>query len=599
MNGVRIERRPVFAKAPEWSAGLHPVLRRVYAARGVRAALEVEHRLQRLASPILGGLASACALLTEMIARDRRILVVGDFDCDGATATAVALRGLRLLGARHVDYRVPHRALHGYGLSPALVSTFSAPAPDLIVTVDNGIASHAGVAAARARGIRVLVTDHHLPGETLPDADAIVNPSLPFGETRGDEHFRGDSHAPDAAVNSPAALKSLCGVGVVFYLLLALRAHLSKPQVDLAALLDLVALGTVADLVPLDTNNRILVAAGLNRIRASRACAGICALFEAAGRDPARAVAADLGFAIGPRINAAGRIEDMSIGIECLLSDDPSRAAALAGQLSDINAERRSLQAAMIEQAEAAVEKVSGQTASASVGVVLYHADWHPGIVGLVASRLKERLNRPVVACAPVAAGSSELRGSARSIPGFHVRDALATVDAREPGLIGRFGGHAMAAGLSLLHADLERFAIAFDRVAQEQLGTQVLQSIVFTDGELHSGDFDLSLAQTLRYAGPWGQGFAEPLFDNVFDVEQWRLVGGKHWRLRLVPVLPATDSCVALDGMLFNATAGAIPPPRMRAAYQLEIDQWNGRERLRLVLRHFEPVATDGEETS
>ena len=587
MRPIEIRRRPRLDPAANWPASMHPVLRRVYAARGITDPAEVDHRLAALAAPaLLGGIDAACALLEEAIAGDRRIVVIGDFDCDGATGTAVAVRGLRLLGARHVDFRVPNRFLHGYGLTPALVATLADPAPDLIVTVDNGIASHAGIAAARARGIQVLVTDHHLPAATLPAADAIVNPNL----------------AGDAFPS-----KALAGVGVMFCLLIALRARMfpgeradrgdqpaavqgptmpARARPDLSSLLDLVALGTVADLVPLDFNNRVLVDAGLRRMRARRACAGVLALLDVAGRDPANLVPSDLGFVLGPRINAAGRLDDMAIGIECLLTDDPSLARTLAARLSSINAERRELQGAMVEQGEAAVARwISAHDADAlPLGVTLFEEDWHAGVVGLVASRLKERLHRPVVACAPAGDGSDELRASARSIRGVHVRDMLAEVDARCPGLILRFGGHAMAAGLSLRREGLARFAEAFDAVIRERTTSELFEPVVLTDGELEPADFALDLAHQLRQAGPWGQGFAEPLFDNAFELDDWRLVGGRHWRLTLR--LPGCDD--RIEAMLFNAEPGATPPARLHAAYQLDVNEWNGRQSLQLVLRHL-----------
>ena len=576
MTPVRIRRREADVGACDWPTSMHPVLRRVYAQRGVRDPREVDHRLASLAPPdLLGGIDAACALLDDAIARGRRITVVGDFDCDGATGTAVAVRGLRLLGARDVGFRVPNRVLHGYGLGPALVATLD-PRPDLILTVDNGIASHAGIDAARGRGIDVLVTDHHLPAATLPGANAIVNPNL-----------EGDAFPS----------KALAGVGVVFYLLLALRARqTARAQAagqeagrpDLAALLDLVALGTVADLVPLDYNNRVLVEAGLRRIRAGRACAGVLALFEAAGRAPDGAMASDLGYLLGPRINAAGRLDDMALGIECLLTDDPQAARAMAARLSAINAERRDLQAAMVEQGEAAVARWLALRGGDALpcGVTLYEDDWHAGVVGLVASKLKERLHRPVVACAPAGDGGDELRGSARSVRGVHVRDILAEVDARHPGLIRRFGGHAMAAGLSLARADLVRFSAAFDAVVRERASPDLFEPVILSDGELQATDLCLELARALRTAGPWGQGFAEPLFDNRFERVSWRLVGGKHWRL---DVRLAGSGDVA-EAILFNAEAGAEPPVRFRAAYQLDVNEWNGRERLQLILRHLQP---------
>ena len=567
-------------------------------------------RLVDLVAPsALGGIERACEILADAIAMGQRICVVGDFDCDGATGTAVAVRGLRLLGARNVGYRVPNRARDGYGLSASLVVSLTDPAPDLIVTVDNGIASHAGVATAHARGMRVVVTDHHLAGATLPDADAIVNPNSP-----------GDIFPS----------KALAGVGVMFYLLLALRARLypcDRPvredqestirartfkraeRPDLSTLLDLVALGTVADLVPLDANNRILVEAGIRRIRAGRCCAGISALYSTAGRDMTRAVASDLGFALGPRINAAGRLDDMGVGIECLLSDDTTRALMLAGQLSSINAQRQELQSTMVEQAEAMVagflDRHRGDTLPH--GIVLYEPDWHPGVVGLVASKLKERLNRPVVACAPAHVekceqGSSlfdsraqdvrtgtctELRGSARSIGGFHLRDALAEVDAGCPGLITRFGGHAMAAGLTIPMANLVRFAAEFDAVARRRLDADMLEQCVWSDGELDGSDFTLDAAHVLRYAAPWGQGFAEPAFDNAFDVESWRAVGERHLKLRL----RLAGGAELFDAIMFNAIEMMPPPSRLRAVYQLDLNEWNGRERLQLLVRHIEAI--------
>jgi single-stranded-DNA-specific exonuclease len=608
MKSVEIRRRTAIACGDAWPADLHPLLARVFAARGLAPIDITKLRLTDLASPsALGGMERACELLAAAITANQRICVVGDFDCDGATGTAVAVRGLRLLGACNVAYRVPNRFRDGYGLSAELVGTLAgADAPQLILTVDNGIASHAGIAAARARGIRVVVTDHHLPGEALPGADAIVNPNV---------------------VGDAFPSKALAGVGVMFYLLLALRAHLRASGVfvarattepDLSVLLDLVALGTVADLVPLDANNRILVDAGLRRIRAGRCCAGVAALYAAAGRDMTRAVASDLGFALGPRINAAGRLDDMGLGIECLLSDEPVRAAALAGQLSSINAQRQELQSAMVEQAEATVSGFLDRYRGDALphGIVLYQPDWHPGVVGLVASKLKERLNRPVVAFAPAnvemcgqervasraqdarknieslpdnsrADVCDELRGSARSIAGFHLRDALAEVDANCPGLIARFGGHAMAAGLTIVAANLERFAAEFDAVARLRLDADLLEQCIWSDGELDAGDFNFDAAQALRYAAPWGQGFAEPVFDNAFEVESWRAVGERHLKLKL-RLMGRTE---ALEAIMFNALEKMPPPSRLRAVYQLDVDQWNGRDRLQLLVRHIEAI--------
>ncbi|MBN8884782.1 MAG: single-stranded-DNA-specific exonuclease RecJ [Rudaea sp.] len=598
----RIQRRPVPLADADRLAGLHPVLRRVYASRGVTASADIAHRLIGLLAPAqLGGVVRACELIENALREDAAIVIVGDFDADGATGTAIAVRGLRMFGANRVDYGVPNRFTHGYGLSPALVEELAARHPrlaagGLLITVDNGVSAHAGVAAATALGMRVVVTDHHLPGETLPAADAIVNPNLD-----------GDAFPS----------KALCGAGVMFYLLLALRAHLrdggwfasvekrgqgSLPadsrdpnerkkmaEPDLSSLLDLVALGTVADLVPLDHNNRILVDAGLKRIRAGRACAGVAALLESGKRDPARAVASDLGYVVGPRINAAGRLEDIRLGIECLLTDDRARAQRLAEQLSAINNERRDLQAGMVEQAERAVEDWLRRHGAQALptGIVLFEPGWHHGVVGLVASKLKERFHRPVVACAAAGDGSDEAKGSCRSIAGFHLRDALAEVDARAPGLLQRYGGHAMAAGLSLRCDDVARFAEVFDAVARERIAPEQLDAVLLTDGALDAADFTLELAEQLRYAGPWGQAFPEPLFDGEFTVVDFRVVGETHLRLRL-----SADGFVApIEAMLFGGYDGTPPPSHLRAAYSLDVNEWNGTRRLQLLLRHIEKI--------
>ena len=566
---LRIVRRESSRPPHGWPASVHPVLQRVYAARGVACPDELGHRLSGLL-PLagLGGIETAVDLLAEAIARDRSIIVAGDYDCDGATGCAVAVRGLRMLGARHAGYVVPDRAVHGYGLTPALVETLR-PAPDLIVTVDNGIASLVGVAAAKARGCKVIVTDHHLPGPALPDADAIVNPNLP-----------GDAFAS----------KCLCGVGVMFYLLLALRARLREAgafargaEPDLSVLLDLVALGTVADLVPLDANNRALVEGGLRRMRAGAASAGINALFAVAGRDVRRATATDLGFMIAPRLNAAGRLEDMTLGIECLLSDEPARARTLAGALHDINTQRRELQASMVDDALARLADIE---AGDRLGVSLFDPAWHHGVVGLVASKMKERLHRPVAAFAPAGDGD-ELRGSARSIPGFHIRDALAEVDARRPGLIARFGGHAMAAGLTLKLSNYARFEEAFDEVVREHITPESLQPVLASDGELAPSELDLQLARQLRMAGPWGQGFPTPLFDNVFECVACKSMGGNgaHRRLRLRDPRDGRE----FDAVWFNADGDPLEGSRLRIAHELSVNEWRGAESLRLLVRHCE----------
>jgi single-stranded-DNA-specific exonuclease len=576
VKALEIRRREVAEALVEWPADMHPVLRRVLAGRGIRSPAEIEHRLANLAAPVhLGGIESACELLCDAIDRQRQIVIVGDFDADGATGTAVAMRGLRMLGAGRVDFRVPNRALHGYGLSAALVDSMREVVPDLIVTVDNGIASLAGVAAARERGIDVLVTDHHLPGAELPDANVIVNPNL-----------AGDCFPS----------KALAGVGVMFYVLIALRAHMRKlgrfatgtsAEPDLSSLLDLVALGTVADMVSLDQNNRILVAAGLRQIRNGHACAGIRALLQVADRDPAALTTAELGFVVAPRINAAGRLEDMGLGIECLTTDDDAPALELAHRLSAINAERREIQSQMVEQAEAAVARWTGTHGEQALpcGVVLFEQEWHPGVVGLVASRLKEQLHRPVVACAPAMDGSCEIRASLRSIRGVHARDILAEIDANEPGLIQRFGGHAMAAGLTLARASLERFTSAFAQTVQRRAAPELFTPVLLSDGPLSPDEIDMELAELLRHAIPWGQGLSEPTFDNTFELKSFTVVGGRHWRMQLI----MEGSRTPLAAMYFNAGEGVSPPTRMRAAYRLDINVWGGQRALQLIVQHLQ----------
>ena len=514
----------------------------------------------------LGGIDRAVALLAKAVIEGKAIVVAGDYDCDGATGTAVAVRGLRMLGAREVGYVIPNRFLHGYGLTPALVASMPT-APDVLLTVDNGVASIDGVAAAQARGSVVIVTDHHLPGPLLPAADAMVNPNLD-----------GDAFPS----------KALAGVGVVFYLLLALRAHLRERghaaavNADLSTLLDLVALGTVADLVPLDFNNRVLVDAGLRRMRQGRACPGIVALVEASGRSMEDLGAVDLGFAIAPRLNAAGRLEDMRLGVEALLTDDGSQARGWATQLDAINRERRQLQADMVADADAMVART--QISGDAAGVALFDPSWHAGVVGLVASKLKERLHRPVLAFAPAGDASDELRGSGRSIAGFHLRDALALIDSRHPGLILRFGGHAMAAGLSLRQADFPVLAQAFDRIAREQLDESALAARVHSDGGLEPGDLCIELAMQLRQGGPWGQAFAPPCFDDVFHCLGHRLMAGRHWRLDLVDPRDGRRH----EGVMFNVDTRQVPARELRLVYELDINRWQGRERLQLLVQHM-----------
>lgn len=569
----RIRRREAVVGA-DWPAHVPPLLRRVFAARGASDLDTAQPRLSGLLSPAgLSNIDAATEMLAEAIARDARILVVGDFDCDGATACAVAVRGLRLLGARDVVHAVPHRIAHGYGLSPALVESLAPLAPALLVTVDHGIACHAGIAAAKARGWQVLVTDHHLPGDTLPPADAIVNPNLP-----------GDAFPS----------KALAGVGVIFYVLLALRSRLRAAGAldgagpDLAVLLDLVAVGTVADLVPLDTNNRALVAAGLRRLRAGQACHGLLALAEVSGRQLARLTAGDIGFALGPRLNAAGRLEDMAIGIECLLSDDPAQARELAGTLHGINAERRAVQEAMLDDAQAALASLA-PVDPGSAGICLYDPDWHPGVVGLVASKMKDALHRSVVAFAPAEPGSDQLRGSARSIAGLHIRDVLAAVDSAHPGLIERFGGHAMAAGLSMHSSRLAAFAEAFRAQVAAVLDPALLAAEIVTDGALDPHEFDIVHARQLRDGGPWGQAFPEPVFDGEFTVIDWRIVGTRHLKLSLQP----DGRGPPLSAIHFGGWRDVAPASRERVVYRLAPDDYRGGDAVQLLVEHRQALVS------
>jgi single-stranded-DNA-specific exonuclease len=553
----RLSRRAV--AATELGDRVPPILARLYAARGLTCEAELDLSLERLA-PIgsLESVAQAADLLASHRAQDKKVLIVGDFDADGATSTALMVRGLRALGFASVDYLVPNRFTYGYGLTPAIVTLAAERGPTLIVTVDNGISSHAGIAAARARGIDVLVTDHHLPGGELPPATLIVNPNLP---------------------GSRFASRALAGVGVAFYVLCALARRLGS-DFRPADLLDLVALGTVADMVPFDANNRILVAQGLKRIRAGRTQAGVAALLASSGRRRDQAIAADLGFGVAPRLNAAGRLTDMSLGIECLLTDDAGHASALAEQLGALNRERRDIEQRMQQEA---AQIATHWTQSEALGVVLYDPSWHQGVVGLVAGRIKDRTHRPVVAFAPASDG--QLRGSARSVPGVHVRDALEQVAARHPGLIEKFGGHAMAAGLSLALADLERFRAAFDQEVRRICGATSLSAEILTDGELTVEELTLDTARLLRDAGPWGQGFAEPAFDGIFMVDEARVVGGRHLKLQLSQLRGGAR----LEAMCFGHQDD--PPrdvdlgrgARLQIAYRLAVNEWNGRERLQL----------------
>ena len=570
---IRVCRRRVAPRA-QWQLeqqGVHPLLARIYAGRGVVERQDLDYQLAALLAPQrLTHADRAATLLADAIARQARILIVADYDCDGATACAVGMRALRAFGAI-VDYLVPNRFTCGYGLSPDVVDLAAARHPDLIVTVDNGIASVEGVARARQLGIATLLTDHHLPGEQLPDADCMVNPNL-----------------PDCAFPS----KALAGVGVMFYVMLALRAELRSRQwfasgrgleePKLADLLDLVALGTVADVVPLDHNNRILVSQGLQRIRQGRLTAGIRALFRAAGRLPAQANSVDLGFLIGPRLNAAGRLADMSLGIECLITDDDGRAMNIAQQLDALNRERRQIEAEMQQQALAQLAQADSEFADIAQGtdaaVSLFDESWHQGVIGIVAARIRERVHRPVFAFAR--GNEGELKGSGRSIPGLHLRDALDLLAKRAPGLLLRFGGHAMAAGVSLREVDFALFRTLFSKIAEQLLSPADRTRTLETDGGLPEAFFSLSTARLLE-GEVWGQGFPAPLFDDEFLVESQRILKDKHLKLRL------RKGTQQFEAIQFNFQK--TPSSRIRAVYRLAVNEFNGVQSTQLLIEHIE----------
>ncbi|MEJ2385492.1 MAG: single-stranded-DNA-specific exonuclease RecJ [Xanthomonadales bacterium] len=571
----RIRNRDVPATGDALPGQLHPVVRRVLLARGITGSDELELGLRAMHPPgRLAGIDRAAALIADAVQQDRSILVVGDFDADGATGTALAVLALEAMGARRVSFRVPNRFEFGYGLTAGLVGTLADAPPDLLVTVDSGINCNAGVEAARQLGCQVLVTDHHLPGETLPPADAIVNPNQP---------------------NDRFPSKALAGVGVMFYLLGAVRSVLRerdwfgprRREPHLAQFLDLVALGTVADLVPLDHNNRILVAQGLERIRRGLARPGIMALLRHGNRDYRFASASDLGFAVGPRLNAAGRLEDMAAGIRCLLTADADEADRLAAELDALNRRRKGLQEEMQEaalaQARALIDTLEPNVERRAL--CLFDPGWHQGIVGLVASRVKDAVHRPVVAFAPEEAGASVLKGSARSVRGLHIRDALALVDARHPELMQAFGGHAMAAGLSLEAARLPAFERALDDAVRTVLDGAELAETLWTDGSLAAGELGLETSLALERAGPWGQRFPEPVFDDHFDVLERRVVGGSHLKM----VVERHGGGDALDAIAFNRLPDDLPPAGpVRMLYRMGVNRWRGRESCQLMVEEI-----------
>ncbi|EKJ5692183.1 single-stranded-DNA-specific exonuclease RecJ [Salmonella enterica subsp. enterica serovar Gatineau] len=577
MKQQRQLRRREADETAELPADLPPLLRRLYASRGVRSARELERSVKgMLPWQQLSGIDNAVEILYNAFREGIRIIVVGDFDADGATSTALSVLGMRALGCDNISYLVPNRFEDGYGLSPEVVDQAKARGAHLIVTVDNGISSHAGVAHAKTLGISVIVTDHHLPGDTLPEADAIINPNLR------------DCEFPS---------KSLAGVGVAFYLMLALRTFLrDKGWFDerniappnLAELLDLVALGTVADVVPLDANNRILTWQGLSRIRAGKCRPGIKALLEISNRDPQQLAASDLGFALGPRLNAAGRLDDMSVGVALLLCDNLGEARVLASELDALNQTRKEIEQGMQAEALILCEKLERSSETLPGGLAMYHPEWHQGVVGILASRIKERFHRPVIAFAP--AGDGTLKGSGRSIQGLHMRDALERLDTLYPDLMIKFGGHAMAAGLSLEEHKFEQFQQRFGELVTEWLDPALLQGEVISDGPLSAAEMSMEVAQLLRDAGPWGQMFPEPLFDGRFRLLQQRLVGERHLKVMVEPV----GGGPLLDGIAFNIDTTCWPDNGVREvelAYKLDINEFRGNRSLQIIIDDIWPL--------
>lgn len=564
------------AKATALPESLDPLLRQIYANRGITSETQLERSLKGLLHyQDLNGIDVAISLLVEALKLQSRIVIVGDFDADGATSTALAIKALRQMGFQQVSYHIPNRFDDGYGLSPQLVHDVAKKGVDLIITVDNGISSFEGVDVAHEYGIRVLVTDHHLPGHSLPQADAIINPNL-----------------ADCAFLS----KSLAGVGVTFYLMTALRAELEKQgwftaqglaRPNMADYLDLVALGTVADVVPLDENNRIFVYEGLRRIRAGRCCAGIKALTEVSRKTLSQLVSSDLGFALGPRLNAAGRLDDMSVGVALLLTNDIGVAREIANELDGLNQTRREIEAGMQEEASTIFRQFITTQDDLPNGLAIYHPQWHQGVVGILASRIKEKLHRPVIAFAP--SGDGLLKGSGRSIHGVHLRDALERLNTLNPGLMVKFGGHAMAAGLSLEEDKFPLFQRHFSALMAELVSAEQLQGVILTDGELSDSQLSLPIAEMLREAGPWGQAFPEPLFDGKFTLLQQRIVGSKHLKMMLQPI----NSHVMIDAIAFNVDVNIWPDNSIKTvelAYRLDVNEFRGQRNAQLLVEHIWP---------
>lgn len=589
MSQKTISRRTasVLNTSEQTPLGFSPLLERIYRSRDIERPEQLDTSLRALLAPELKGIQAAAKILADAVFERKNILIVGDFDCDGATSVALSILGFRAMGHYQIDYLVPNRFEYGYGLTPEIVRVAAKdPAcqkvfgtkPDLIVTVDNGIASIDGVLEAKRLGIDVVVTDHHLAGDSLPEAAAIVNPNQP---------------------GCDFASKNLAGVGVMFYLLSVLRSQLSQRQwfeqnnvtaPNLAQFLDIVALGTVADVVPLDQNNRILVKQGLERIRAGQCRPGISALLQVAKREPHRLVASDLGFAVGPRLNAAGRLDDISLGIQCLLESDFQVALNLAAQLDDLNRERRAIEGSMQAEAEQSLAKLSLSEDELPWGLCLYDPSWHQGVIGILASRIKDRYHRPVIAFAQ--ASDDEVKGSARSIPGLHIRDALDAVSKKYPELLEKFGGHAMAAGMSLKTEHYQAFTQAFDQEVRRQLKPEQLNAMIETDGALEASELSMNTAQELRTAGPFGQHFPEPLFDGEFYLVSQRIVGEKH--LKLVLALDASGQQI-IDAIAFNVDTKAWPnhsAKKIRAAYKLDINEFRGQQSLQLMVDHLEVMS-------
>ena len=569
--------RPV-KKKHALQGNLHPLLERIFLARGITSELELDRTLSNLPSPwLLSGMEEMVEHLIVAISEQQKICVVADFDADGATSCAVAIKGLQLLGAGQVSFVVPNRFEYGYGLTPEIVELVKLQNPDVIITVDNGISSIEGVKDAINSGIKVLITDHHLPGSNLPAATAIVNPNL------FDDKF------PN---------KSLAGVGVIFYVLLALRSRLRDinwfetnqvKEPNLAQLLDYVALGTVADVVALEQSNRILVYQGLLRIRKGRCHPGLTALVEVSGKNPQTITAADLGFSLGPRLNAAGRMDDMSLGIQCLLSDDPALAKDIALQLDELNNDRREVEAVMKHEAQTYLSEMKAlDEHHLPAGVCLFDANWHQGVIGILASRIKDQVHRPVIAFAP--AGKDLIKGSARSIPGVHIRDVLSDIAAAHPKLLSKFGGHAMAAGLSLKMHDYPPFALAFDEMVSKRLASVDLEQKILSDGELAEQEMTIEMADLLQNSATWGQEFSEPLFDGVFDVIQSRIVGQRH--LKLVLRKPVGDLVIDAIAFFVDRPEHWLGLRQIKAVYKLDINEFRGNRTVQFIVQYFEKIA-------